>query len=71
MANTAASGRLRAKTGTLSGVSALSGYVTTEDGEQLAFALVVNHARSVLRAREAQDSIGARLARLRRSAGTD
>jgi D-alanyl-D-alanine carboxypeptidase/D-alanyl-D-alanine-endopeptidase (penicillin-binding protein 4) len=71
MTNTAASGRLRAKTGTLTGVSALSGYITTEDGEQLVFALVVNRAGSVLRAREVQDSIGARLARLRRSVGTD
>lgn len=37
-------GRLRAKTGTIAGVSALAGYVTREDGELLAFALLVNSA---------------------------
>lgn len=34
---------LRAKTGTLSIASALSGYVTTENGERLAFSMLVNH----------------------------
>jgi D-alanyl-D-alanine carboxypeptidase/D-alanyl-D-alanine-endopeptidase (penicillin-binding protein 4) len=62
MTTTAAAGRLRAKTGTLNGVSALSGYVTTETGEELAFALLVNGAPSIRRARQVQDSIGVRLA---------
>ena len=67
MTTTAAAGRLRAKTGTLSGVSALSGYVTTAEGEELAFALVVNRTRSIDASREAQDSVGVRLASFART----
>jgi len=62
MTETAAYGRLRAKTGTLTGVSALSGYVTTAGGEELAFSLMVNHSPSTARARAVQDSVGAWLA---------
>lgn len=62
MSTTAAVGRLRAKTGTLSGVSALSGYVTTSSGEELAFSLIVNRSPSTSRARAVQDSVGVRLA---------
>ena len=62
MRETAATGRLRAKTGTLTGVSALSGYVTTSNGEELVFSLIVNHSPSTARARALQDSIGVRLA---------
>jgi serine-type D-Ala-D-Ala carboxypeptidase/endopeptidase (penicillin-binding protein 4) len=40
---TAAAGNLRAKTGTISNVSALSGYVTTAAGERLVFSVIVNH----------------------------
>ncbi len=36
-------GNVHAKTGTLDGVSALAGYVTTAAGEHLAFALLVNN----------------------------
>ena len=43
MRNTVAAGNLRAKTGTLSNVSGLSGYVTSAAGERLAFSMVVNH----------------------------
>ena len=39
---TAAAGNVRGKTGTIDQVSALSGYVTTAAGEQLAFSIVVN-----------------------------
>jgi serine-type D-Ala-D-Ala carboxypeptidase/endopeptidase (penicillin-binding protein 4) len=39
---TRASGNVRGKTGTIDQVSALSGYVTTAGGEQLAFSFVVN-----------------------------
>ena len=66
MAETPAAGRLRAKTGTLKDVSALSGYVTTEDGEALAFSIIVNDAASISRARQVQDRIGAMLAEFSR-----
>ena len=42
MRNTAAQGNLHAKTGTTSAVVALSGYVTAENGEILAFAFLYN-----------------------------
>jgi D-alanyl-D-alanine carboxypeptidase/D-alanyl-D-alanine-endopeptidase (penicillin-binding protein 4) len=35
-------GRLRGKTGTISGVRALAGYITRDDGVQLAFALLTD-----------------------------
>jgi D-alanyl-D-alanine carboxypeptidase/D-alanyl-D-alanine-endopeptidase (penicillin-binding protein 4) len=38
-----ARGQVRAKTGTLSNASALSGYVRTADGTPLAFAILCNH----------------------------
>jgi serine-type D-Ala-D-Ala carboxypeptidase/endopeptidase (penicillin-binding protein 4) len=66
MTTTAAVGRLRAKTGTLSTVSALSGYVTTEGGEALVFSIIVNDAPSIRRARALQDSLGGFLAGLDR-----
>ncbi|MBI5544368.1 MAG: D-alanyl-D-alanine carboxypeptidase/D-alanyl-D-alanine-endopeptidase [Deltaproteobacteria bacterium] len=42
MEGTDAAGRLRAKTGTLENVSALSGYVLSVGGEKLVFSLMVN-----------------------------
>ncbi|WP_433789945.1 D-alanyl-D-alanine carboxypeptidase/D-alanyl-D-alanine endopeptidase [Actinoplanes sp. CA-252034] len=44
MRGTPAAGNVRAKTGTLSGVNALSGYVTAPDGRRLIFAFIVNAA---------------------------
>lgn len=66
LAGSAAHGRVRAKTGTLGGVSALAGYVAAANGEELAFAIVVNGTRSVAEARRLQDSVVVRLARLDR-----
>jgi D-alanyl-D-alanine carboxypeptidase/D-alanyl-D-alanine-endopeptidase (penicillin-binding protein 4) len=43
MAGGAAQGNLRAKTGTLRGTHALSGYVTSAGGERLAFAILRNN----------------------------
>lgn len=64
---TPAQGNLRAKTGTLSGVSALSGYVTTADGEMLAFAIFMsNYASSSRSYRDVQDRIGVILSRMSR-----
>ncbi len=41
--NTPATNNLRAKTGTVSNVASLSGYVTSAAGERLVFSLIVNH----------------------------
>ena len=43
MAGTAAAGNVRAKTGTMSNIRALAGYVQTKDGEPLAFVVIVNN----------------------------
>jgi len=62
MYRTAAAGNLRAKTGTIERVSALSGIVRAADGERLAFSIVVNRTPSVARAKAVENQIGARLA---------
>ncbi|NUT31727.1 MAG: D-alanyl-D-alanine carboxypeptidase/D-alanyl-D-alanine-endopeptidase [Hamadaea sp.] len=43
MRNTPAANNVHAKTGSLTGVSALSGYVTTADGRQLVFSVLENN----------------------------
>lgn len=61
---TAASGRCRAKTGTLPGVSSLSGYCTARNGHLVAFSILMNGV-DVDRARTRQDRMVAALAAYR------
>jgi D-alanyl-D-alanine carboxypeptidase/D-alanyl-D-alanine-endopeptidase (penicillin-binding protein 4) len=56
-------GVVRAKTGTLSKVHALAGYLRTADGEQLAFAFVVNDAADDYAARVWLDRVSTALSR--------
>lgn len=62
MYRTAAEGNLRAKTGTINHVSALSGYVSAANGEQIAFSIISNNVPSTWRAKRIEDGIGSRLA---------
>jgi D-alanyl-D-alanine carboxypeptidase/D-alanyl-D-alanine-endopeptidase (penicillin-binding protein 4) len=63
MRGTPAERNLRAKTGTLNGVTALSGYVRTADDEMLAFSMLMQNFLSGTTAyRNVQDRIGALLA---------
>jgi D-alanyl-D-alanine carboxypeptidase/D-alanyl-D-alanine-endopeptidase (penicillin-binding protein 4) len=57
-----AAGEVRAKTGSLSGVSALAGLVRTADGRLLAFALIADGIGSTPRAQGALDRVAAVLA---------
>jgi D-alanyl-D-alanine carboxypeptidase/D-alanyl-D-alanine-endopeptidase (penicillin-binding protein 4) len=60
----AAAGSVRAKTGTLTGVSCLAGVVQTAGGRPLAFAFLADRAPSVRDAEAALDAAAAALARL-------
>ena len=62
MRHGAARGRCRAKTGTLTGVSALSGYCKTRGGRTLVFSLLMNSG-SLYTAHDVQDRIANALAR--------
>jgi serine-type D-Ala-D-Ala carboxypeptidase/endopeptidase (penicillin-binding protein 4) len=60
---TRAEGNVHAKTGSLSGVSSLSGYVTSADGKLLAFSILCNHFPAQLSLlRDLQDRIVSLLA---------
>ncbi len=61
MRRTAATGNLRAKTGTTNDVASLGGYVTAGNGEDLVFSIIYN-GTDRWRAREAIDRIGVTLA---------
>lgn len=70
MYQTAAANNLRAKTGTIDGVSALTGMVRTQDGERLAFSLMVNGPPSIGGAKQLENEIGVQLAEFHRAPGT-
>ena len=57
MRKTAAEGNVRAKTGTLTGISSLAGYCTTADGHELAFAIINQGIMSAKSAKAFQDRI--------------
>jgi D-alanyl-D-alanine carboxypeptidase/D-alanyl-D-alanine-endopeptidase (penicillin-binding protein 4) len=67
MYRTGAEHNLRAKTGTIDHVSALSGYVRAANGERLAFSIISNNVPSTPRAKRIEDQIGARLANFDRA----
>ncbi len=67
MKNTAAENNVRAKTGTISRAKALSGYVTTKDGELLSFVMMVNnYTVPTAKANFVQDWVCERLANFQR-----
>lgn len=60
---TAAEGRCRTKTGTLTGVSALSGYCFNRSGRVMIFSILMNSVSDLGRAQREQDKIAALVAR--------
>jgi D-alanyl-D-alanine carboxypeptidase/D-alanyl-D-alanine-endopeptidase (penicillin-binding protein 4) len=62
MKGTAAEGNARAKSGSMSNVRSLSGYVTTADGEPLAFSIIANNFETAADVNRATDAIVVRLA---------
>ncbi|GAA4062368.1 D-alanyl-D-alanine carboxypeptidase/D-alanyl-D-alanine-endopeptidase [Actinomadura miaoliensis] len=73
MRHSAAAGNVRAKTGTLTGVTALSGYVRGPDDRRLIFSIVLNGYRARSAPKDIEDRIAIRLAggpSLRRAART-
>jgi D-alanyl-D-alanine carboxypeptidase/D-alanyl-D-alanine-endopeptidase (penicillin-binding protein 4) len=69
MYSTAAAGNLQAKTGTIEGVSALTGMVRSRDQERLAFSILLNGTPSTTQAKRVENIIGARLADFARAPG--
>jgi len=67
MKGTAAEGNVRAKTGTMSNIRSLAGYVTSRSGEHLAFVIVINNFEGTgAAANQAIDAIAVRLAEFSR-----
>ena len=63
MRNTLAAGNVRAKTGTMSNIRSLAGYVRMRDGETLAFVAIVNNFEGLgATANQVVDGIAVRLA---------
>ncbi len=68
MKGTAAERNVRAKTGTMSNVRSLAGYVNTHDGEHLAFVIMANNFEgSGAEANAALDAMAVRLASFTRN----
>ena len=65
MRDTDAADNLRGKTGSMTHVSALAGYVRTRDGEELAYAILLN-GFSEGSFKDLEDRIGTRLAEFSR-----
>ncbi|MCG5214425.1 D-alanyl-D-alanine carboxypeptidase/D-alanyl-D-alanine endopeptidase [Streptosporangium soli] len=70
MRGTPAAGNVRAKTGSLTGVTSLSGYVTSADGEPLVFSVMLNQYLSGS-PKDIEDKIAIRLAQFSRNAPAD
>ncbi len=65
--NSSAQGMIRAKTGRIRGVAALSGYVATKEGEILAFSMLMNNFKtSIENVQKLQDKICLKLMNLSR-----
>jgi serine-type D-Ala-D-Ala carboxypeptidase/endopeptidase (penicillin-binding protein 4) len=62
MRGSAAAGRCRVKTGTLTGVSALSGYCFKPDGRTMVFSILMAGVYDLARAHYEQDKIAAAVA---------
>ncbi len=72
MRSTAAEGNVRGKTGTLSNVRSLSGYVTTASGRVLLYSVLANnYLVPTAYISRVQDTIAVRLARLRHTGGAN
>ncbi|MEV0197207.1 D-alanyl-D-alanine carboxypeptidase/D-alanyl-D-alanine-endopeptidase [Nonomuraea sp. NPDC050691] len=70
MRNTPAAGNVHAKTGSLTGVTSLSGYVTSAEGEPLIFSIMLNQYLSGS-PKDIEDKIAIRLAQFSRTAPVD
>ena len=57
MKGTTAAGNVQAKTGTVTGVSTLSGYCTASNGHRLAFSIMNNGLRNSAQGRAFQDRV--------------
>jgi serine-type D-Ala-D-Ala carboxypeptidase/endopeptidase (penicillin-binding protein 4) len=58
---------VHAKTGSLTAVSGLSGYVTSADGEPLVFSIVQNYFLGDVNAKQVEDQVAIRLAEFSRT----
>jgi serine-type D-Ala-D-Ala carboxypeptidase/endopeptidase (penicillin-binding protein 4) len=70
MRGTPAAGNVHAKTGSLTGVTSLSGYVTSADNEPLVFSVMLNQFLSGS-PKDIEDKIAIRLAQFSRTAPAD